>query len=84
MLSGAAVGVADRPAQADAGARDDDVIACVAWRGGRVMAHRDDGRGGDARVTSWIARAAGVVSPFRPLAVLTVRDLACLGATRAG
>lgn len=74
MLSGA--GVLDRPAPGGADLHDDDVVACVAWRGGHIQASPPPGCSGNPRICAWIAQAKRTVSAENPLAVLTASHLA--------
>lgn len=74
MLSVAA-GALALPALRDAGDQDDDVVACVMWRGGRVLSASAVGYGGDARVRSWIDRESRLIGPLRPLAYCRAGDL---------
>lgn len=74
-----AVGVLERPALggADRCSSEDDVIALVEWRGGRVWAAWTPSVRNHPRVCGWVCRAARAVGADNPIMLLLAGDLTC-------
>jgi hypothetical protein len=68
-------GVLTRPALGGAAHRDDDIVACVHWQGGRAFSSCAPCLTGNQRVGDWIARELRTVCAEDPWAVMTRREL---------